>query len=389
MENLVHKFLGDTITEDELQMLKKWLEDPKNKEYLKKVLTTNYELDSAYRKIDAENAYQRIVEATSAATKQVIKLRRKPRTFLNYAAAILVVLGVASIFYLSKEDKAQAVPFEESKQVTLQLEDGSFTALEEESSGMITNKKGEHVVRQERNTLVYTPLKETREKLVYNILRVPYGKRFKIQLADSTLVVLNAGTTLRYPKSFNNPESREVFLSGEAYFTVSDHADQPFIVRTDNMNIRVLGTQFNVSSYKNEKASSTVLVEGKVEVYKGEEKKISESISISPGEMASAIDGGFEVMEVDVMKHIAWVDGTLFFTNDPFENIMKELERHYDITIINRNRQLDQVRYTGTFRAETIFHILQVFQRNTEFEFEVKNDTIILDTPNTQNQKQS
>ena len=387
LKALAHKFLDNTISDEELALLKQWLENSKNRDSLKELLMLNSRLDYAYRSIDAEKAYQQIITATSLkpATGSADKTSIRFRTFYKYAAAIALVIGSALAYYFMGDNKVVTLPPATLNQVTLQLEDGSFTVLEENKSTIVTNKKGENVVRQDGDKLVYTDSEKHPKKLEYNTLSVPYGKRFQVEMADGTLAILNSGTTLRYPKDFTDPKSRDVFLKGEALFTVKKDEHHPFFVHTDDMNIRVLGTQFNVSSYENENFTSAVLVEGSVEVYANKKHQNNiQNIAISPGQMATTMNGKFNVTEVDVKKHIAWIDGTLFFINDPFRNIIKEMERHYDTKIINTNMELNDVRYTGTFQSETLLQILEIFQKNTEFDYEVKNDSIIIASPTDQ-----
>jgi ferric-dicitrate binding protein FerR (iron transport regulator) len=153
------------------------------------------------------------------------------------------------------------------------------------------------------------------------------------------------------------------------------------------MSVQALGTKFNVSSYKNENNTSTVLVEGSIAVFKPEETYHKEKhLVIKPSQQAIFNNDLFTVKKVNIKKHIAWVNGELYFINDCFENIMKELERHYNIIIENRHKDLSNVRYTGTFdEKDTIEQVLNTFLRNTNFKYSYKNKRHIIIDPNLEN----
>ena len=115
---------------------------------------------------------------------------------------------------------------------------------------MVGNQNGNKIVYDTETTL---------EKLVYNTIKIPYGKRFELQLSDGTIVHLNSGTTLKYPVKFIASGNRQVFLDGEAFFDVAKDKTHPFVVNADNLNVRVLGTHFNVSNYPEDKLTDIVL----------------------------------------------------------------------------------------------------------------------------------
>lgn len=378
MKDLVNKFLNNTISLEELTTLKKWIKNPKNKSFLKEALKTNQRLDLAYREIDVDKAYERIMASITTKSKES---NDSFSFLLKYAAvAFIFICSTFALYFYgdTKLDVEKAVSIEPS-QIILQLEDGSTTILNEKHITAITDKKGNVVVKQEKNRLKYASTGKDNKKLVFNRLTVPYGKRFEIELADGTVVFLNSGTTLRYPKDFTDPSSRDVFLNGEAFFTVKRNVEHPFVVHTQQMNVRVLGTKFNVSSYENEIAASTVLVEGSIEVEQSIESHGNDSRKIiSPGQKATVANNEFGITDVNVQKHIAWINGTLYFADDLFQDILKELERYYNIKIINDYQELNHVKYTGTFRSKTIVQILEIFKMNTEFEYIKKNNSIII-----------
>ncbi|MBC8767709.1 FecR domain-containing protein [Arenibacter sp. BSSL-BM3] len=382
MKTLVLKYLANTISEEELLSLKLWLKKPENRAYFKEVVKSNQELDLALRHIDSEKAYRRILEETSEKESLIHKIFIP---VLKYAAVITLLIATTFFIYTyvdldSKTETDTNIPIAKQPQITLEFGDGSVEILDENSKRLISNKKGKAVVvKQENDKLKYEAVNTENKELIYNRLTVPFGKRFEIELSDGTVVQLNAGTKLKYPVAFTDPNSRDVYLEGEAFFSVQKNPDHPFIVHTKKMNVRVLGTKFNVSSYENEDTTSTVLLEGSVKVLRpNENNNLEDGTIISPNQQAAIQYGELSVEKVDVEKYIAWTQGVLYFANDRFADIVKELERHYNIKILNNFQELNSVRYTGTFKLKTISQVLEVFKKNTKFEYEMVDDSIII-----------
>ena len=383
MKTLVLKYLANEISEEELVSLKIWLKKPENQASFKEFIKSNQELDLAFRQIDSEKAYRRILEET---LEKESVIRKIYIPILKYAAVIILLLATTFLIYTNvevvrntKTDAKTDMP--PQSQITLELGDGSVELLEDYNNKTISNKIGSAVVvKQEKDKLKYESVGAKDIELTYNKLTVPFGKRFEIELSDGTVIQLNAGTILKYPVTFSDPNSRDVYLEGEAFFSVQKNPEHPFIVHTKNMNVRVLGTKFNVSSYENEDTTSTVLLEGSVKVLRpNENDNLDVGTIISPNQQAAIQYGELSVEEVDVEKYIAWTQGILYFDNDRFADIVKELERHYNVKILNKYQELNSVRYTGTFQYKTISQVLEVFKRNTQFEYKLNNGLIIIE----------
>ncbi|TPN82772.1 FecR family protein [Aquimarina algicola] len=387
METLILKYITNTISKKELDALKKWLQKTENQEYFKTFIQTNYELDVNYSSIDSKKAYNSMMNVIESKTIEPKPVKRLYYTYLKYAAVILLLIisSIGAYTILTSDPNPSPTNNAITQQIILELEDGTVHLLDENDSTTITSANDNTIINQEYDKLLYTKqTSKTGSKLAFNKLIVPYGKRFKIELSDGTLVFLNAGTTLRYPRAFTNSKSRKVYLEGEAYFDVKENKNKPFIVQTNEMNVRVLGTKFNVSSYQNEYNTSAVLVEGSIAAYKpSEDFNLKNTLVVKPGEQAMVKDDLFTIQQVNTNKHIAWTEGKLYFVNDKFQNIIKELERHYAVTIKNTNQELNDIRYTGTFLYETIEQVLNTFKHNTQFEYTIKGKEIIIKSPST------
>lgn len=327
-----------------------------------------------------DTMWQHIVEHKG---RETYPLKRKSKnrtisTVLKVAAVFLALISIGGgLYYSGFFSIALEKQVVSDGAITLELEDGTIKVLEETATKILRQNTSGMKVMQNENTLLYEA-GENHKKLVFNTLTVPLGKRFELLLSDGTHVFLNAGTKLRYPVNFLKSQPRDVYLDGEAYFDVRTDSLHPFTVITDDMNTRVYGTSFNVSSYKNDKNTSTVLVEGSVGVYLSNNSKGEAPIVLVPGQQASFVDNKVQIETVDVRKYKAWTKGKLYFVEDRFDIILKELQRHFDVTIENRYEQLSNIRFTGTFEDESLTEILNIFQEHTSFHYEVKGDQIII-----------
>lgn len=164
-------------------------------------------------------------------------------------------------------------------------------------------------------------------------MQVPAGKLSKITLADGTKVTLNAGSKLKYPNLFRG-DLREVYLEGEGYFQVTPRPEQPFIVRTEKLHVKVLGTSFNIRSYRQDARMEVSVVSGKVHV-DANDKGTGQSVLLRPQEKASyTVTTGFlEKGICESTDEIAWQDGVLNFRNNTMKEVVRVLERKFDIII--------------------------------------------------------
>ncbi|MEQ8419379.1 MAG: FecR domain-containing protein [Arenibacter algicola] len=399
LDKLFQKLVDNTISEMELDCLMELInssdpDDVKNNilaKHWENVKTGNLPIKQRI-KGDSEVLLQKILFKI-----EDIEKKKKVRTFLQHpnigfwsgiAATFLLLAGV--YFYNQNTVVTSTVPISiendpNSGVITLQLDNGTIETISENGERKITTTNGNLVASQQGNTLQYTAA-EDQNKLVYNTLNIPFGRQFDLVLSDGTKVKLNSGSSIKYPVRFLKGQDRKVFLKGEAYFDVTTDKAHPFIVNADEMNIRVLGTQFNLSFYPEDEDISTVLVEGAVVLYKeGADINTNTSSQLVPGQMAewNKINNTMTVKEVDTNIYTAWKDGYLLFKASPFYSIRSKLERHFNITIEDRSGRLANQIYTATFRNETIEEILEAFKEDTHFEYiHEGSKIIILDTNN-------
>jgi len=368
----INNYLKNTCTAKEKKLFEKFLNSYQGKKF-------NWQDHKSGLKSEIENKiYDGVLaEIQKNKSNKVFRLTKKHKLLFKYAAVFLIgLVAVASfIFNFSREEDF-------SNQIVLELSDGTKKALDINRSQKITNSKGESLGEQEKYKISY--LKKdtlnTPQKLIYNKLYVPYGKRMLIELSDGTLMHLNSGTTVKYPVHFIKGLSREVFIKdGEGYFEVTKNKEDSFIVHANKINTKVYGTEFNVSSYINDDKQEVVLVEGSIGVYNDLPAPMGQNILV-PNEMASINKENLEITKskVNVQNYIAWKNGVLLFEKDRFENIIRRLERHYNVAIQNNYSALNDIQFTGTFDIETIDQVLRSFKSYKQFTYERKNNKITI-----------
>lgn len=261
-----------------------------------------------------------------------------------------------------------------SDKATLTLEDGSVVALEKGkaySSGNISSN-GEKLIYNSKNKS---------KAIANNLLTIPRGGQFFVQLADSTKVWLNSESQLRYPVAFTDGELRQVELVyGEAYFEVSPstkHKGSKFKVKTQMQNVEVIGTEFNIKAYRDETSIYTTLVQGKVAVDNAGTREI-----LAPSEQSKVNINNpkIAVYEVDVYNEVSWRKGLFVFKGMPLKDIARVLSRWYDVDIVFADPALGNVKFNGVLNKNQKLEDILTTIRNINFinAYEIKDHKIII-----------
>ncbi len=198
----------------------------------------------------------------------------------------------------------------------------------------------------------------------------PIGSRTVVELSDGSVVHLNYGSRIKYPQNFWG-ETRGLTLTGEAYFEVAHNPDKPFVVTTDRIDVKALGTVFNVNAYPENSDIATTLVEGKVLVEEIKNNGNIETIKeLIPGQhviyekKTGVVKSSLEQVE----RYIAWKDGKLVFDNEPIEQVVQRLNRMFNVEIQVDN-EVKKYKYTVTFVDEPLFQILELLSVATPINY--------------------
>jgi len=268
--------------------------------------------------------------------------KKKERTqFLigltRYAAIAILFFSIGGVFVYLQLGKQNNEWYAEETRIPSQLE-GPVLILPEGESIALNKKESSLDFTNPENVLVNdeTELHSKNEvqKLLTNQVIIPYGNRSKITLSDSTVVWLNAGSRLVFPSKFSGKQ-REVLLFGEAFFDVTRNEEMPFIVKTSSLEVKVLGTEFNVSAYPEDNTVQTVLKEGSVSIRRNNSGIFESDIVLKPNQMAlfNKNTQNSKVYNVDAAYYTIWVKGLLSFDDQDFSRIIKKIERYYNIQI--------------------------------------------------------
>jgi hypothetical protein len=376
-ERLIVKFITNQASQEEIEALTEWLKEDENQLVFKDFVKTNYAIDTAVNNFDSTEVRKQLSERIRKENNVFYK--RRFSSYYKYAAILIVALG-GFYFYKNSTTAIQSkqnviIPRED--EIVLQLGDESQN-LDPNEARTITDKDGNVIGKQEKDRLVYTKA-YAKGALVYNTIKIPYGKKFEVQLSDGTLVHLNAGTSLRYPVQFVKNQNRQVYLLGEAFFEVEKDKEHPFDVNTQNVNVEVLGTKFNVDTYSENPRTDVVLVEGKVSLYKDQKTKENQ-VYLKPGEKGSNERGQSEITteQVNTEYYTAWVKGSLVFKNASFDDIIKKLERRYNVTFINKNKVLGKEIFNARFDNEPIEVVLKYFSDSYAIDYIIDRDKITI-----------
>ena len=375
-QTLIAKYFTKQASLLELEALKAWLEDPEHVKEFMAYVEVNYAVDFSLKTFNEELSNKRLLEYISK-EKRVYRLR-KVMGVMKYAAIAIVLLGIGFV-YQKGYFTSKPIPVIPEESITLQLDNGNIKVIKEDGSTQVVDEDGNVIGKQNGGQLTYSN-DMTKDKLVYNTLTVPYGKRFEVQLSDGTKVHLNAGTSLKYPVKFLKGEkTRQVFLNGEAYFDVTEDTEHPFVVNADNLNVQVFGTEFNVSAYPEDITTDVVLVEGSVGLYT-DAMSLRESTPITPGTKGTLNKELQEITteKVDTALYTAWMEGGLMFRNMSFKNIAKKLERYYNVHIIITDMQLNNEVFYANFKQESLENVLSYFRDSFDLEYTIKGNTIFI-----------
>jgi len=305
--------------------------------------------------------------------------RTRRRIILWSAAAAILLL--ISLTYFAKNNffvretspsLSQTLIEPGIKGATLILDDGTVVSLSDTVDFSLKEKDGT-LIQKEAGTINYKSQDKSKvEKEIFNTIITSTGEEYTLQLSDGTQVHLNAESEIRFPVKFSK-DRREVALKGEAYFIVTKDSKHPFMAKTAKMDIRVLGTQFNVNAYDDKESAKATLVEGSLEVISSVNRS---SIVLTPGQQASIGETGeLEIKNVDTKLYTDWIDGKFIFVNERLEDIIIKLSRWYNIEVEYADESVKDIRFGARLNRYT--------QVNTIFE--IMNNTQLVNIVQTKN----
>ncbi|WP_372753093.1 FecR family protein [Labilibaculum sp.] len=381
---LLCKQRSGVISEKEQIVLDEWKNASLENEALFYQLNSEAFMDEKekiYNGIDSQQAWLKL---QSKLQFNKVKKHQLFTGFLQYAALVFGILLVLSVFIFRSEniqEQDSEMIIEQVKpggnKAVLVLSDGSRIDLEKKKDTLIED----HVLNRD-SKLIYDKNSKLAERIKthWHKLFVPVGGEYQLQLSDGTKVWMNSDSQLRYPDRFTG-KNRVVFLSGEAYFKVSKDVQHRFVVKTNKLNVKVYGTEFNLMAYKDDQVVEATLSEGSilVDVTNDFGQHIEHHLQPNMQCSYSIVNNNCRVIDVDARKYSGWKEGKLQFVDESLDEITRKLERWYNVKFFFQSERVKAIRYTGELKKFADFKlILNLLEIGTDVKFIVKNKVVIV-----------
>ncbi|WP_162426102.1 FecR family protein [Pontibacter pudoricolor] len=397
LAELICKSIAGTLTDEENAILTNWKEQKDNKELFDKIVDAD-RIDNKfeiYNQFNSQRSLNRV--------KSKVEERRKERTrnrfvaYFKYAAAFVLLSGFGYLLYTLQAGGGKTIVGAEqqyaksdqvvnvegtirsgNKKTVLILADGKEIDLAQ-TDQVLKGLPGVSVNNTEK-LLSYEDVTEhagnSNKEVEYNTLRVPIGGEYQVELPDGTRVWLNSASSLKYPIRFVGSQ-RVVELQGEAYFEVTKDTKQ-FVVITGDVQVKVLGTKFNLSAYEDDATVATTLVEGKVSM---SGTGASKDAILIPNKQAvyHRQSKALNIRSVNVEEFIAWKDGRFHFQKQELGSILTRLSRWYGINVVYADQSLKTKVFTGMAEKDKpVEHILQLISKTADINYTIENNKVIL-----------
>ena len=306
--------------------------------------------------------------------------------FIRYAASILIILAIGSAIYwrYSSSDNQYSfakIESTEKNNPILVLANKEKVELASDKESNIIVLKNQDALLVNNDSLVQNILGSHREQDAFNEISVPFGKKVKLQLSDGTKVQLNAGSRFAFPQSFKG-KNREVHLVGEGFFEVTKNKEHPFIVSTPSVDVKVLGTKFNLSAYSSDNICETVLLEGKVEI-QGKGNVFNDRINLEPNQKAIYSEDTKQLTKSDVPEaslYVTWMNGWYDFSNEKLDRVFTKLERYYNVKFVY-DKSLGENAFPISGKldlSDSISGVMKVLSGVAKIEYEISGETIVI-----------
>jgi transmembrane sensor len=380
--NLFQKYINDQCDKQELEEVFGILNGGKHQaeweqvigEEADRVLSSGLQSELSQNEVDA--IYDGIAAQLPSGKRKSHKLW--PSLATVAAAVALVVSGIYFLNYnkAAVGDRTSLISRDigpGNVGATLTLANGKKIKLSDAVNGVIAKETGISVTKTADGELEYVVEKTAGHSNSLNTLSTAKGETYILTLPDKSKVWLNAASSLTYTTGLSE-SVRRVKLQGEAYFEVTKDKTHPFLVETDNQEVEVLGTHFNISSYSDENSVKTTLLEGSVLI----KPERSEERILKPGQQAILQGDAIKVVKADVVEAMAWKEGFFRFNDESIENIMLKISRWYDVDISYQGKDIKE-RFTGKVsRSKNISEVLLILEKTKDVHFKIEGRRVFV-----------
>ncbi|MBB2147743.1 FecR family protein [Pedobacter gandavensis] len=379
-KSLLSGYRMDSLSPEEQQQLMALLHDPAYREQLENLFTEDLSAPE-FPVTAGKETLDLVYEQVKLHTGEAKVLAFRPMRWVAAAVAVLAI-GIGSYYLSSMPATLQSDPISYDKgehilpggsKAVLTLSDGSQIELDEMANGEIAKESGVKITKTADGRLLYSVREGLAHvKPAFNTISTPRGGQYQIALPDGTMVWLNAASSLKFPSSFTGKD-RLVALTGEAYFEVAKDKKRPFKVKTEEQEVEVLGTHFNINAYDDEQGVKTTLLEGSVKVKLPSNK----SALLKPGEQSLVLND-IKINQVDANSAIDWKQGLFWFNDENIYSIMRQFSRWYNIEVEYRG-DVRNIRFGGQVsRMKNLSQVLRIMELTKSVEFRVEGNKIIV-----------
>lgn len=384
VNHLFHKYLLNGCNDKEIKLLLEHFKTEDEAEGLKALIIAELkQQEMPVNATDIDRRLERIYQKVNVHIRNenpVVKLQNNRNlSYIAIAASVVMVLSVGLYFYTgsAKQEQPQLVMNNDiapgKKSATLTLANGKTIVLSAQSKGQLANEAGVSISKTAEGELLYKVTANDPVKAgQMNVLSTGMGETYALSLPDGSKVWLNAASSIRFPASFAALKYRTVMLAGEAYFEIAKDKLHPFVVQTDRQKTEVLGTHFNINSYKEEAATKTTLLEGSLRVTSLAAGNADEKI-LKPGEASILTQArGIKVVPADIRETMAWKNGFFRFTAQPIDKVMQQISRWYDIEVSYAGRMPEEQFSGAIARNKNISEVLSMLSYAKAVKFKVE-----------------
>lgn len=392
---LLDRYRSHQTTAAELQEFYTMLSNGTYDEQFAKSIDRIYENDEYEDARGNEDKYytagagERMLQNVLGTKREQLEIKTKVKQYKLWpaiAVAASVALAVCGFWFfndgLNYNKQSQQVSYTNdiaggNSGATLTLSNGKKITLSDQVNGELVKEGGVSISKSANGQLVYhiSDGKEgrlnTKSTNTINTLTTAKGQTFQVRLPDGSLVFLNAASSLTFNSALLENGKRIVRLKGEGYFEISKDETHPFVVKTDRQEVEVLGTQFNISSYDNEEAEKTTLLEGSVRMTSAGKQEV-----LKPGEQGKLQGNKLSVEKVDTDLAIAWKNDDFMFKSESIEGVMRMVERWYNVEVIYVGDKTNEKFSGSVSRFDNISSLLSIIESTKAVHFKIEGRKI-------------
>lgn len=381
LKYLFIRYFENNCTKDEREELLQLVAQAQHDKQLCSLMDEAWEHISADYKMDEQRGADRLSAIFAHPAKS--KPKRRVIHLLKWPAAAVFLLAIATVWYWNNQrnsDPSTAPPAAlanntagVAKSPVLILGNGQRVVLDSSNNNIVV-KQGNVSISNNNQRLTYRYKIPPEGPPTYNTIITPKGLNYSVILPDGSKVWLNAASSLKFPTSFTGSK-RQVKLNGEAYFEISTDRDRPFQVKVNDLEVKVLGTHFNIMAYKDEPQIKTTLLKGAVQVTKGNNK-----IMLSPGQQAITTHSTNEdimIKHADLEEVVAWKDGLFVFHNTSLKAVLRNVARWYDIQPVYKGQV--SARLNGMIsKKASLSQVLDMLKVTSNIQFKIQGRNVIV-----------